>query len=189
MSKLNVQEALLSIHAGSLTPDGSGSMARLAETYRSGLRVLGIGALYIAPLVLRVALALPFFRSGLTRWDGWFSLAPSTTFLFSELFKLHILGAEYAIPFPDLVSYLVGIGEITLPILLVLGLGTRLAALGILAMTAVIQLVVPDGWVNFHLYWAAIALAIVALGGGAISVDRLIDKLIPQVNRAGHKST
>jgi putative oxidoreductase len=84
---------------------------------------------------------------------------------------------------------LVGIGEITLPILLVLGLGTRLAALGILAMTAVIQLVVPDGWVNFHLYWAAIALAIVALGGGAISLDRLIDNLFPQVNRAGYEST
>ena len=174
----------MSIHAGSLTPDGQGSIARLAETYRSALSVLGTGALYVAPPVLRIALALPFFRSGLTRWDGWFSLAPSTTFLFSELFKLHILGAEYAIPFPDLVSYLVGIGEITLPILLVLGLGTRLAALGILAMTAVIQLVVPDGWVNFHLYWAAIALAIIAIGGGPVSLDRLVDKLFGCSRRA-----
>ena len=177
------------MHAGSRIPEGSGSIARLAGTYRSALRVFGTSALYVAPPVLRIALSLPFFRSGLTRWDGLFSLAPSTTFLFSELFKLHVLGAEYAMPFPDLVPYLVGIGEIGLPILLVLGLGTRLAALGILAMTAAIQLVVPDGWVNFHLYWAAIALAIVALGGGAISVDRLIDKLFPQVNRAGHMDT
>ena len=45
-----------------------------------------------------------------------------------------------------------------LPILLVLGLGTRFAALGILCMTAIIQLTVPDGWANFHLPWAAMAL-------------------------------
>jgi putative oxidoreductase len=47
-------------------------------------------------------------------------------------------------------------------------------ACGLLLMTGIIQLVVPDGWVNFHLYWAAIALAIMALGGGPLSVDRLI---------------
>ena len=67
-----------------------------------------------------------------------------------------------------------GIGEIVLPILLVLGLGTRFAALGILAMTAIIQLSVPDGWANFHLPWAAMALMLAVLGGGEWSLDRLI---------------
>ena len=57
-----------------------------------------------------------------------------------------------------------GIAEIVLPILLVLGLGTRFAALGLLAMTAVIQLTVPDGWANFHLPWAAMALTLVVFG-------------------------
>ncbi|MCY1553194.1 hypothetical protein D9M68_896510 [compost metagenome] len=38
-------------------------------------------------------------------------------------------------------------------------------------MTAVIQLVFPDGWMNFHLYWAALALAILALGPGWFSID------------------
>jgi putative oxidoreductase len=40
-------------------------------------------------------------------------------------------------------------------------------------MTAVIQLVYPDGWQNFHLPWATMALAIMAFGPGAISIDRL----------------
>ena len=40
-------------------------------------------------------------------------------------------------------------------------------------MTAVIQLTYPDGWANFHLYWAAMALAIMTFGPGAISLDRL----------------
>jgi putative oxidoreductase len=41
-------------------------------------------------------------------------------------------------------------------------------------MTGVIQLTYPDGWANFHMYWAAIALAIIAFGPGAVSLDRLI---------------
>ena len=48
---------------------------------------------------------------------------------------------------------------IVLPVLLVAGLATRFSALGILAMTAVIQLTIPDGWANFHLPWAAMAAA------------------------------
>ena len=60
------------------------------------------------------------------------------------------------------------------PILLAFGLLTRYAALGLLAMTAVIQLTYPDGWQNFHLPWAAMALAIMAFGPGAISLDRLL---------------
>jgi putative oxidoreductase len=64
--------------------------------------------------------------------------------------------------------------EIVLPILLAFGFLTRYAALGLLCMTAVIQLVYPDGWQNFHLPWAAMALAIMAFGPGAISIDRLL---------------
>src|ERR1700722_12301050 len=44
----------------------------------------------------------------------------------------------------------------------------------LLCMTAIIQLTYPDGWANFHLYWAAMALAILTFGPGAISLDRLI---------------
>ena len=55
-----------------------------------------------------------------------------------------MFGAEVPYPFPIAMATASGIAEIVLPVLLVLGLATRLAALGILAMTAVIQLTVPD---------------------------------------------
>ncbi|MFI5013832.1 MAG: DoxX family protein [Hyphomicrobiales bacterium] len=130
--------------------------------------------MFAAPLVLRIALAVPFFRSGLTRWDGFLLLSPSTAYLFEEEFKLHILGGAYDIPAPIVVAYLTALAEITLPILLVSGLATRFAALGLLAMTGVIQLVVPEGWANFHLPWAAMAIAIIALGAGPVSFNHLI---------------
>ena len=145
-----------------------------ADKVRTLLGLLAMTACAVAPPVLRIALALPFFRSGLTRWDGFLSLSPSTLYLFEEEFKLHIFGQEYAFPAPDVVAHLVAAAEITLPILLVFGFATRLTALGLLVMTGVIQLVVPEGWANFHLYWASIALAIIALGPGALSLDRLI---------------
>lgn len=146
----------------------------------AGLRRLidGIGAVarHVAPPVMRIALALPFLRSGLTRWDGFLSLSAGTQFLFEEQFKLHIIGGEYTLPAPDQLALLTAIAEIVLPILLIAGFGTRLTALGLLMMTGVIQLVFPDGWMNFHLYWAAIALGIMALGPGVLSLDRWLFK-------------
>jgi putative oxidoreductase len=129
----------------------------------------------LAQLALRVALAVPFFRSGLTKWDG-LSVSDSTVWLFTEEFKLHLFGATVAYPWPGLMAHLSAIGEIVLPILLVIGLATRPAALGLLAMTAVIQLTIPDGWANFHLPWAAMALALMVWGGGAFSLDRWLLK-------------
>ena len=124
-------------------------------------------------LALRFAIAVPFFKSGLTKWDGFLTLSNGARYLFTQEFSLHILGNQYPYPEPILMATLAGIGEIVLPILLVLGLGTRFAALGILAMTAVIQLTVPEGWANFHLPWAAMALTLVVYGGGSIALDRL----------------
>lgn len=145
----------------------------------SGLlgRLSSIASVLAQPL-LRIALALPFLRSGLTRWDGFLSLSPGTLYLFQEQFKLHIFGGLYGFPASDQVAFLVGTAEIVLPILLLAGLATRLAALALLVMTGVIQLVFPDGWANFHLYWAAIALAIIALGPGPLSLDRLLGPLL-----------
>ena len=131
----------------------------------------------VAPPVSRIALALPFFRSGLTRWDGFLSLSAGTIFLFEEQFKLHIFSGVYSFPAPVLSAYIVGIAEIVLPILLLIGLTARFTAAGLLVMTGVIQLVYPDGWVNFHLYWAAISLAIIALGPGKLSADYLLLKM------------
>ena len=152
---------------------------KLANPLRCGVNLLAKCGTLIAPPVARVALALPFFRSGLTRWDGFPKLTDATIYLFEEEFKLHIFGGEYSVPVPDLVAFMTGMAEIALPILLVLGFATRLSALGLLAMTGVIQLVVPDGWINFHLYWAALALSIIAMGPGPLSLDHLIKMIWP----------
>ena len=79
-------------------------------------------------LALRFALAVPFYKSGMTKWDGFLQLSGGAEFLFTSEFKLHILGQQYAYPFPYLAAYGAGIAEIVLPILLVLGLFTRFAA-------------------------------------------------------------
>ena len=122
-------------------------------------------------LALRLALAVPFLRSDLTKWDGFLQLSTGARYLFEEEFRLHILGGLYPCPAPIPMAYAAGTAEIVLPILLVLGLGTRFAAFGLLGMTAVIQLTVPDGWANFHLPWAAMALTLVVSGGGRLALD------------------
>lgn len=131
----------------------------------------------LAPPVLRIALAVPFFKSGLTKWDGFLSLSPAAEFLFEDEFKLHIFGQAYDFPFPTAFAYLDSIAEIVLPVLLVVGLATRFSALALLVMTGIIQLVVPEGWANFHLPWAGLALAIIALGPGGLSLDHLLERL------------
>ena len=135
-----------------------------------------------APPVLRIALAVPFFKSGLLKWDGFLSLSPAAAYLFEDEFKLHIFGKVYDFPLPTLFAYFDGVAEIVLPLLLIAGLATRFSALLLLVMTGVIQLVVPEGWANFHLPWAALAIAIIALGPGALSVDRLMASFCGPLN-------
>jgi len=154
-------------------PASAGGDSILGVGVRSGLVWLAAAGAFLAPLFLRIALAIPFFRSGLTKWDG-LSLSPSAIYLFTNEFKLHVFGAAFAFPAPTLAAFLSASGEIVLPVLLVLGLATRFAAFGILLMTAIIQLTVPDGWIAYHLPWAAMALALMAIGPGALSLDRLI---------------
>lgn len=134
----------------------------------------GVVPASLALIVLRLTLARPFFASGLTRWDGWFTLSFGAKTLFADEYRLHLFGAEIPFPAPELVATLASTAEIVLPILLAFGFLTRWAALGLLVMTGVIQLTYPDGWANFHLYWAAMELAIMAFGPGAISLDCLI---------------
>ncbi|PRD40913.1 hypothetical protein C5748_24505 [Phyllobacterium phragmitis] len=127
----------------------------------------------LTQLALRIALAVPFWRSGINKWDGFLQLNDVAVLLFSSEFKLYLPGGPYAFPAPGVAAFAAGSAEILLPILLVLGLGTRLAALGLLVMTIVVQLTVPTGW-PLHLTWAAMALGIMAWGAGRISLDHLI---------------
>jgi putative oxidoreductase len=118
-------------------------------------------------LVQRLGVAAVFFQSGRTKVEGVFTV-PETTV---ELFR-----SEYTLPLlpPDIAAYLAAGAEHLFPILLVLGLFTRLSAAALLGMTLVIQIFVyPDAWPT-HLSWAGLMLPLITLGGGRISLDRLL---------------
>ena len=118
-------------------------------------------------LLQRLGVAAIFFQSGRTKVEGLFTI-PETTV---ELFR-----SEYALPLlpPEVAATLAAGAEHLFPVLLVLGLLTRLSAAALLGMTLVIQLFVyPDAWPT-HLSWAGLMLPLIAIGGGKWSVDRLL---------------
>ncbi len=121
-------------------------------------------------LGLRVPVALVFWYSGRTKVDGWniFAVNDTQLFLFEHRFNM---------PFPALSATMASVMEHVLPVLLILGLFTRISAGGLLVMTMVIQLwVFPDAWWSAHMFWASILFAIIAVGPGRISVDHFLGK-------------
>lgn len=145
--------------------------SRLVERANSLIRAVAVPSL--TQLALRIALAVPFWRSGVNKWDGFLQLNDVAVLLFTSEFKLHLPGGPYDYPAPALMAFLAGSAEIVLPALLVLGLATRFAAVGLLAMTIVVQLTVPTGW-PLHLTWAAMALGLMAWGPGRLALDHLV---------------
>ena len=118
-------------------------------------------------LVQRLGIAAVFFMSGRTKVDGLLTVNDSAF----ELFRY-----EYALPLvpPEAAAYAATYSEHFFPLLLALGLFTRLSATALLAMTLVIQIFVyPDAWAT-HLSWAGLLLPLIALGGGKLSVDHLV---------------
>jgi putative oxidoreductase len=118
-------------------------------------------------LLARLAAATVFWRSGQTKVDGLFHVNETTLYLFREEYKVPLLP-------PDMAAYLATTAELALPLLLVVGFASRLSALALLAMTAVIQLFVyPEGWPT-HILWASALLTVIARGPGVLSLDHLI---------------
>ncbi|CAK16032.1 DoxX family protein [Pseudomonas entomophila] len=118
-------------------------------------------------LVARLGIASIFFLSGRTKVEGLLTITPGTY----ELFQ-----SDYALPLvsPWLAAHLATYAEHLFPLLLVLGLFTRLSALALLGMTTVIEIFVyPDAWPT-HLSWAGLLLLLVARGGGRWSLDRVL---------------
>ena len=119
-------------------------------------------------LVQRLGIAAVFFMSGRTKIaeGSWLTIDDSAF----ELFR-----TDYHLPLipPVPAAYAATTAEHLFPILLMLGLFTRLSAGGLLVMTTVIEVFVyPDAWPT-HLSWAGLLLPLIALGGGKLSLDRL----------------
>lgn len=114
-------------------------------------------------LVLRLGVSLVFFRSFLAKITSW-----DTTILLFE--------NEYNVPLlpPGFAAVLATGIELAGPVMLVLGLGTRLAAAAMLGMTAVIQIFVYPGSYPDHLLWAGPLLYLMLRGPGAWSIDARI---------------
>ena len=99
---------------------------------------------------------------------SWFELSETTYVLFRE---------DYAgVPLPpDFAAVMAAGAEHLFPILLVLGLATRLSALALLGMTLVIQVFVyPEAWWPEHSLWCALALILIVRGAGVLSLDALL---------------
>lgn len=115
----------------------------------------------------RLSIAAIFFLSGRTKVEGFLTVTDGAY----ELFR-----TEYRLPLvpPELAAHLAAYAEHVFPLLLLLGLFTRLSALSLLAMTLVIQLFVyPSAWPT-HLSWAALLLYLAGRGGGRLALDRLL---------------
>ena len=150
-------------------------MASLAEErpgWRSPFRLFARLAekstpAWLIPLVQRLGIAGVFFMSGRSKVDGLFHLTDGTFYLFQTDYRLAFID-----PVPA--AYIAATSEHIFPILLVLGLFTRVSATALFIMTLTIEIFVyPDAWPT-HLSWAAILIPLITRGGGKLSLDRLL---------------
>ena len=144
----------------SRTPIGGlrGAWNRIADRLNTAAShaLLALGA--------RVAVAAIFFLSGRTKIEGFLTLNDNAYTLFRDEYKVPLLP-------PELAAHLAAYAEHLFPLLLLLGLFTRLSALALLGMTAVIQIFVyPDAWPT-HLSWAVLMLYLAGRGAGPWSLD------------------
>lgn len=128
----------------------------------------------------RFAVAAVFWNSGQTKVQGlavnfisgefefgWPRLSENAVFLFREEYRLPLIPPEPA-------ALMAAAAEHLFPLLILLGLGTRLSALALLVMTAVIQFFVYPGAYATHATWAALLLYLMARGPGRLSLDAAI---------------
>lgn len=121
-------------------------------------------------LFVRIALAAPFYLSGRTKIveGSWFEISDTTYLLFENDYS--------GVPLPPRFAAVAAtLSEHLWPLLLVLGLATRLSATALIGMTLVIQIFVyPDAWWNLHMTWVALGLTILLMGPGRYSLDHML---------------
>ncbi len=127
---------------------------------------------YAAPaldVVLRLFLANIFFKSGLTKIQTW----DSTLYLFREEYRVPLLN-------PDFAAWLATGAELALPVLLVLGLFGRFAALGLFILNGVAVISfyssLSAAGLNHHLYWGLLLAVLLLHGVGKWSADAWLEK-------------
>ena len=121
--------------------------------------------LWLIQLAMRIAVGAVFFNSGLLKINSW-------------QFAVKLFEDEYKVPLIDPLwaARIAAFSELTFPVLVVVGLATRLATLPLLGMIAVIQtFVYPQAWTE-HLMWASILAFLLSRGPGEISIDALIER-------------
>lgn len=119
--------------------------------------------LSLIQLGMRIGVGAVFFNSGLLKIRSW-------------EFAVKLFEDEYRVPLldPVLAARLAAFNELTFPVLLFVGLATRLATLPLLGMVLVIQVFVyPQAWAE-HLFWTSALVFLLTRGPGALSLDRLI---------------
>lgn len=142
-------------------------MSTLFDWLEAGRRLAERIPYSLVALIARVAVAVVFWKSALTKVDDSFRIEDKTFTLFEYEYQVPLIPTEIA-------AYLATYQELIGAILLVIGLATRLTALAFIGMVAVIQIFVyPNAWA-VHLLWFALLLLILARGPGAISLDHLI---------------
>lgn len=138
----------------------------LPQKFHRALRLLDRIPHDFVALISRLSIAAVFWQSGQTKVDGW-HVTDNAVYLFQT---------EYKLPFVDpwLAAHLSAFAEHFFPLLLVIGLASRLSALALLGMTLIIEIFVyPDAWPT-HGTWAVCFLVIIAGGPGRASLDYFI---------------
>jgi putative oxidoreductase len=121
--------------------------------------------LSLIQLAGRIGVGAVFFKAGLLKYNS-FEFAVK---LFEEEYKVPVLP-------PELAARIAMVQELTIPILLFLGLATRVATIPLLGMIAVIQTFVYPNAFNDHLVWGSILVLLLTRGPGVFSLDYLIER-------------
>jgi len=153
--------------ATDMAPAGGGTRQALSFAGKALETLDGIPNSFIS-LCARFFPAAVFWQSGETKVEGW-HITDSAIALFREEYRLPLID-------PSLAAHLSAFGEHFFPVLLVLGFATRLSAMALLGMTAVIEIFVyPDAWPT-HGVWATCFLVLIARGAGVFSLDYLVKR-------------
>ncbi len=132
--------------------------------------------LSLIQFAMRIGVGAVFFNAGLLKYNSW----EFTVKLFEDEYKVPLLDPAFA-------ARLAMVQELTLPVLLFLGLATRAATVPLLGMIAVIQtFVYPNAWTE-HLVWSSILVFLLTRGPGIVSLDHLVDRYFASERHTGRR--